>query len=232
MAFNLLQTNWMLNLVQEEKTDHKPNSEEESPTCFHHQEIAFSDCSHPESASSSNENGVAEDCVVSVFNGPSGQTQEVRNYEHQDGLNSTETESEDNDIDEEEDDGVFGSGEEDSSKATGCTSLDYNEEPAWPAELIQEQKPEFKGGYYDGNVCSDCDADGSDYAENDKAMTITNGATLKEKANLCTVLNDQPSVSRNWVIPMLLLALLLILVLLTRQESFYVLDEDNSLIVP
>ncbi|MED6135373.1 hypothetical protein PIB30_045880 [Stylosanthes scabra] len=215
--------------IVEEKSDHKPNSQEENPTCFHQQEIAFSDCSHPESASSSNDNGVAEDCSMSMFNSP--------NDGHSHGLKSPETESdEDRDNSEEEDDGVLGSGEEeeDSSKATtGCTSFDYNDEAVWPAELITEV--EFNGeSYCHGNVCSDCDADASDYAENERAMKLSNDATSKgtEKESLCLELSDEPSVMKNWVVPSMLLALFFIVVFLTRQESIFVVDEVDSVVVP
>lgn len=209
-------------MFQEEKIDLKPNGEEKSPTSFHPQEVVFSDLSPPESAASSNENGVAEERSVSFFNSPSsGQAQESP----QDALKSTTTKTEDDDVDEDDDDDdeeddvdeesedVLESSEEDSSKATGSTSLDYNEEPVWPAELIQEPQEEFKGDY--------CDAD-------DEAMIVTKEASLKGKANFSVaMLNDQPSIPRStWVIPLLLLGLLLILVTLTsRPQESCVLDD-------
>ncbi|KAJ1412595.1 hypothetical protein SESBI_20324 [Sesbania bispinosa] len=213
-------------LILEEKIEFEPDSVEESPDCFHHQEIAFSDHSHPESAASSNENGVAEECLESSFNNHSGHGQ-AQQDEPQEDLTSTETETEEGEEDNDEDD-VTEIGEEDSSKATGTTSLDYNEEPVWPAERIQEEPgQEFKRDYCESHVCSDSDAD-------DEAMTRAKEANLNEKANISMVPNDQPSVLTNWVIPMLLLALLLLLVLLNRrpQESFLVLDDGNSVIVP
>ncbi|KAG4916651.1 hypothetical protein JHK87_054208 [Glycine soja] len=48
-------------LILEDKSELKPRSVEESPTDFHHQEIVFSDSSHPESAASSNEEIGEED---------------------------------------------------------------------------------------------------------------------------------------------------------------------------
>ncbi|XP_057717697.1 uncharacterized protein LOC130932394 [Arachis stenosperma] len=222
----------IMTIVEEEKSDHKLNNEEENQTCFHQQEIAFSDCSHPESASSSNDNGVAEDCTMLLFNSP--------NDGHSHGFKSTETESDkDSDInegDDDDDDGVLGSGEEEeeeeSSKATGCTSFDYNDEPVWPAELIPEE--DFKGeNYCHGQVCSDCDADASDYAENERAMKLSNDVTFKgttAKANLCLELNDEPSVLTNWIVPTVLLALFFIVLFLTRQESIFVLDEAESVV--
>ncbi|TKY61755.1 gar2 protein [Spatholobus suberectus] len=218
-------------LILEEKSELKPRKVEESPT---QQEIVFSDSSHPESAASSNEGGVAEECLVSLFNNSKAQEVE-KDEEPQDDLTSseTETETEDDDIkdddddeEEEEDDDMMSDdvsqiGEENSSKATGTTSLDHNEEPVWPAELIQQAKQKFKG---DSLVCTDSDVDGSDY---DETKTVAKQAALNQNLNFFMVLNNQPL---TWVFPLLLLALLLLLVLLTRrpQESFYVLDDGNS----
>lgn len=221
MAFNLLQI-----YVKEDKSELKPRSVEESPTDFHHQEIVFSDSSHPESAASSNEGGVAEECMKSLLNSPSGQ-----NEEPQDDLTSseTETETEDDDIDVDDDDDdmlsddVSEIGEQDGSKvATGTTSM----EPVWPEELIQHAKQKFKG---DSHVCSDSEVDGSDDLD-EAMMTVANQATMNQNLNFFMVPNNQPLTT--WVFPFLLLALLLILVLLTRrpQESFYVLDEGTSVV--
>ncbi|KAL2954052.1 hypothetical protein AAZX31_19G199900 [Glycine max] len=197
----------------------KPRSVEESPTDFHHQEIVFSDSSHPESAASSNEGGVAEECMMSLLNSPSGQ-----NEEPQDDLTSseTETETEDDDIDVDDDmlsHDVSEIGEEDGSKlaATGTTSP----EPIWPVELIEHAKQKLKG---DSHVCCDSDMDGSDL-DDEAIMTVANQATMNQNLNFFMVPNNQPLTT--WVFPFLLLALLLSLVLLTRrpQESFIVLKK-------
>ncbi|KAG4394016.1 hypothetical protein AAZX31_03G196300 [Glycine max] len=214
-------------LILEEKNELKARSVEESPTDFHHQEIVFSDSSHPESAASSNEGGVAEECMMSLLNSPSGQDEEP-----QDDSTSSETETvtEDDDIKDDDDDDdemlsddVSEIGEQDGSKvATGTTSM----EPVWPEELIQHAKQKFKG---DSHVCSDSEVDGSDDLD-EAMMTVANQATMNQNLNFFMVPNNQPLTT--WVFPFLLLALLLILVLLTRrpQESFYVLDEGTTVV--
>lgn len=183
--------------VQEEKIDNKLSSEEESPTCFNHQEFAFSDYSNQESATSSNENQVA---------------QEEKKGEPQDGLTSTETEDDDDDDDMKTDDvrettetddndnmfsdDVRETDEEDSLKAIGTTSLDCNEEPI--------------------------------------LMTVPKKATLNKNAIFSLVPNHQPSILTAWVKPMLLLALLSLIVVLTHglQEYLYVLDDGDSVLPP
>ncbi|CAJ1876723.1 unnamed protein product [Sphenostylis stenocarpa] len=163
-----------MGIDQEEKSGLKSGSvDHESPTCFQHQEIVFSDSSHPESAASSNGSVIAEECMVSLFNRPSGQEQEAVQKDEvpQDDQTSseTETETEDDvdDDDEDEDDmmsdDVSEAGEDDSSNEAGNTSLNYKEEQVWPAELIQHGKEKFKGG---SHVCSGSDVDSSDYDEN------------------------------------------------------------------
>lgn len=211
---------------QEEKSELKPRiGDEESPTCFQHQEIVFSDSSHPESAASSNGSGVAEECMGSLFNRPSGQEEEVDQKDEvpQDDLTSSEEETETEDEDEMMSDEVSEAGAEDSSKETGTTSLDYKEEQVWPSELIQHAKQKFKG---ESHVCSDSDVDSSDY---DEDVIMTHQANLNQNMNFFMVPNNQPL---TWVFPLLLLALLMLLVLLTRrpQESFYVLDEGHSVV--
>ncbi|XP_004494392.1 uncharacterized protein [Cicer arietinum] len=194
-------------LIPEEKIDNEPNS-----ACFHHQEIAFSDYSLPESATSSNENAVAEECSMSLFNNSTDHEQDEEKDESQDGLTSTETEVKD-------DDDVTETDEEDSS------DLDHNE------ELIEH---EFKNYYCESHVCSDLYSDGSYYAENEKAMTVPKEAIFNRTSNFSLVQNDQPSIFTTWIMPMMLLGLLMILVLLTSglQESLYILDDGDSIIVP
>lgn len=192
--FNLLITvNLMLNLIHQEKIDLQPNRAEESPISVHHQEIVFSDYSRPESATSSNENGAAEECLESL----------LEKDEPQEGLTSadTESETETETEEEEEEDDDSDDVTEISEEETGSTSMDYNQEPIWPAKLIREP----------------FERDHSDYA-----MRVGKGTILKEKANLCMELNDhrRPSVMMTtWVIPMLLIALLLLLVLLNRRPQ-------------
>jgi hypothetical protein len=186
----ILHLTWMLNLVQEEKIDNEPNN-----ACFHPQEVAFSDHSHPESASSSNENGVTEECP--------DREQEEGKDELQDDLTTTETEDDD---DGDVDDDVTETDEEDSSIATGTTSPDEKE------ELIEQ---EYKKYYCESNLYSE------------EEMTVQKEAILNKTANLSVVQNDQPSIFRTWVMPMLMLGFLMILAVLTRglQESLYVLDD-------
>ncbi|KAK7379012.1 hypothetical protein VNO80_04463 [Phaseolus coccineus] len=219
-----------MSIDQEEKSEVKPRSgDQESPTCFQHQEIVFSDSSHPESAASSNGSGVAEECMVSLFNRPSGQEQEADQKDelHQDDLTSseteTETETEDEDEDEMMSDEVSEAGAEDSSKERGTTSLDYKEEQVWPSKLIPHAKQKFKGV---SHVCSDSDVDSSDEEEE---VIMTRQANLNQNLNFLMFPNYQPL---TWVFPLLFLALLMLLVLLTRrpQESFYVLDEGHSVV--
>jgi hypothetical protein len=184
----------MLNLVQEEKIDNEPNN-----ACFHPQEVAFSDHSHPESASSSNENGVTEECPELLLNNSCDREQEEEKDELQDDLTTTETD------DDDVDDDVMETDEEDSSIATGTTSLDEKE------ELIEQ---EYKKYYCENNLCSE-------------EMTVQKEAILNKTANLSVVQNDQPSIFRTWVMPILMLGFLMILAVLTRglQESLYVLDD-------
>ncbi|WJX79806.1 hypothetical protein P8452_62888 [Trifolium repens] len=182
-------------LILEEKIDNEPNN-----ACFHPQEVAFSDHSHPESASSSNENGVTEECPELLLNNSCDREQEEEKDELQDGLTTTET-----DDDDDVDDDVMETDEEDSSIATGTTSLDEKE------ELIEQ---EYKKYYCENNLCSE-------------EMTVQKEAILNKTANLSVVQNDQPSIFRTWVMPMLMLGFLMILAVLTRglQESLYVLDD-------
>ncbi|WJX85119.1 hypothetical protein P8452_67620 [Trifolium repens] len=178
-------------LIMEEKIDNEPNN-----ACFHPQEVAFSDHSHPESASSSNENGVTEECP--------DREQEEGKDELQDDLTTTETEDDDDDGDV--DDDVTETDEEDSSIATGTTSPDEKE------ELIEQ---EYKKYYCESNLYSE------------EEMTVQKEAILNKTANLSVVQNDQPSIFRTWVMPMLMLGFLMILAVLTRglQEFLYVLDD-------
>ncbi|XP_027349402.1 histone-lysine N-methyltransferase SETD1B-like [Abrus precatorius] len=221
---------------QEEKIELKPSSVEESPTHFKDQQTVFSDNSHPENAVSSNQSGVAEECLMPLLHNSSGQAQEVEKDEARDGLTSSETEDDDNeeDVDDDDDDmmsdNVSEIGEEDSSKeiATTSLSLNYNKEQVWHADR------KFKGEYCDSQVCNDSDEDDTDYGGDDEAVIVGKEASLNEKVKFSMVANSEASIIRSWVFPLLLLALVLLLVLLTRrpQESFYVLDDSNSVLVP
>ncbi|RDX63630.1 hypothetical protein CR513_57917, partial [Mucuna pruriens] len=216
-------------LILKEKSDELSARSVESPIRFQHQEIVLSDSSHPESAASSNESGVAEE---PLFNNPTGQAQK---QEEEEESSETDTESEDDDIKDDDEDGddenddmmsddVSEIGEEDNPKARRRSSLDYKKEPLWPAELMQQAKRKLKG---DSHVCSDSsDVDDSDYNED---MTVAKQATYNQNLNLFVVPNNHPL---TWLFPLLLLVLLLLLILLTRrpQESFYVLNEDNSVV--
>ncbi|KAL2345447.1 hypothetical protein Fmac_006732 [Flemingia macrophylla] len=97
------------------------------------------------------------------------------------------------------------------SKVTGTTTL---EEPVWHAT----QK--LKG--------TDSDVDASD---SDHTIAVAKKAAMYGNLNVLMVPSYQPL---TWFFPLLLLALLVLLVLLTHrpQESFYVLDEANSLVKP
>lgn len=190
----------------------------------------FSDSSPPQSAASSNVSGVAEECMVSLFNRPIGQEQELDQKDEipQDDLASSETETGTEDDEEEEEDELMSdevseSGSEDTSKETGTTSLEYKEEQVWPSELVQHAKEKFKG---DSHACSLSDVDSSDYEEE---VTMAHQADLNQNLNLM-VPNNQ---ALTWVFPLLLLALLMLLVLLTYrpQESFYVLDDEGHSVV-
>ncbi|KAK7284621.1 hypothetical protein RJT34_19370 [Clitoria ternatea] len=228
MSINQVESSEYMILV--EKSDLKSSNLEGSPTCIH-QEILLSDySSHPESAASSNGSGVTEESSVSLFNNSGDQAQEVEKDESLDGLTSSETDTEDDYIKEDDDEDDDDMTSDEVSEIGSKASLDYNEESVWPAKLIQEPKRRFKGHYSDSQDCSDSDADGSDYLGNEETMGVAEEATLNQKANFSTVLNDQPSELGTWVIPTLLLALLMIIVLLTRrpQESFYVLDVDDG----
>lgn len=198
----------MLNLVQEGKIDNEPSN-----TCFHHQEIAFSDHSHPESASSSNENAVAEESSGEEEKDEprEGLTTTETEDEPQDDITTTETENTDDD----DDDVTYT--DEDTSKATETTSLDHKE------GLIEQ---EFKKYYCESNVCSDLYAnDGSRYVGNEDA--VQKEAILNETVNFTMLQKEQPSILTSWVMPMLMLGLLMLLVLLTRglQESLNVFDD-------
>jgi hypothetical protein len=127
--------------------------------------------------------------------------QEEDKDELQDGQTTTET-----DDDDDVDDDVMETDEEDSSIATGTTSLDENE------ELIEQ---EYKKYYCESNLYSE------------EEMTVQKEAILNKTANLSVVQNDQPSIFRTWVMPILMLGFLMILAVLTRglQESLYVLDD-------
>ncbi|KEH24411.1 transmembrane protein, putative [Medicago truncatula] len=194
-------------LILEGKINNEPSN-----TCFHHQEIAFSDHSHPESASSSNENAVAEESSGEEEKDEprEGLTTTETEDEPQDDITTTETENTDDD-----DDVTYT--DEDTSKATETTSLDDKE------GLIEQ---EFKKYYCESNVCSDLYAnDGSRYVGNEDA--VQKEAILNETANFTMLQKEQPSILTSWVMPMLMLGLLMLLVLLTRglQESLNVLDD-------
>lgn len=254
-------------MVQEKKLDLKvkTNNEEERATGLH-QEIVLSDDYPPESAVSSNENGIGEECQESSFDIPCFKAEGVDKSESEEPLKSIEinegqyenatTETEEA---EDDDDDVAFETSENSSEATGRTSLDSNEAAIWPAELIEQPQQEVKGEMLNiqgkaeatakPNICvsdsyisSDCGTDSSEFSEyagNDRAMASQ--VSSYEKANLYVALNHQlsvsrPSKSRSWLIPVLLLSFLLLLVLLAHRisQSLYVLDVDgdNSVIPP
>ncbi|XP_058764672.1 uncharacterized protein LOC131638140 [Vicia villosa] len=203
-------------LILEEKIDNEPNSD-----CLHHQEIAFSDYSQPESATSSNENMVVEESSE-LFNNSGDCEQEEEKGESENSLiTSTETNDEDDDTDS--DDATEETGEEDSLEATETTSLDDNE------ELMEH---EYKKYYCESNVCSDLYADdGSYYASN---KTAPKEAMWNKTASFPVVQKVQPSILATWVMPMLKLGFLMFLAALTRGllQSLYVLDDDDSVIAP
>ncbi|QCD98253.1 hypothetical protein DEO72_LG6g2971 [Vigna unguiculata] len=211
---------------QEEKSELKPRSgDEESPT-----EIVLSDSSPPQSAASSNGSVVADECMVSLFNRPGGQEPEPDEKDEvpEDDLTSSETETETEEEEEEEEmmsDEVSESGSEDTSKETGTTSLDYKEEQVWPSELVQRAKQKLKGEK--NHVCSRTDVDSSDYEEE---VTMAHQANLNQNLNLFMDPNNQ---ALTWIFPLLLLALLMLLVLLTYHphDSFYVLDDESHSVV-
>jgi hypothetical protein len=206
-------------LTLEEKIDNEPNSD-----CFHHQEIAFSDYSQPESATSSNENNenmVAEESSR-MFNNSGDCEQEEKKDESEDRLITfTETGDENDDMDS--DDATEETEEEDSSEAIETTSLDDNE------ELIQHK---YKKYYCECDECSNLYADdGSYYALN---KTAPKEAMWNKTASFPVALNVQPSILATWILPVLMLGFLMLLAALTcgLLESLYVLDDDDSVRVP
>ncbi|CAK8544371.1 unnamed protein product [Lathyrus sativus] len=203
-------------LILEEKIDNEPNSD-----CFHHQEIAFSDYSQPESATSSNENMVAEESST-LFNNSGDCEQEEKKGESEDSpITLTETDDEDDDMDS--DDATEETVEEDSSEATETTSIDDNE------ELIEHK---YKKYYCECDECSDLYADdGSYYALN---KTAPKEAMWNKTASFPVAQNVQPSILATWVMPVLMLGFLMLLAALTSGllESLYVHDDDDSIIVP
>ncbi|KAJ1402386.1 putative transmembrane protein [Sesbania bispinosa] len=200
--------------ILEEKIDPVPElnttSEGEvlSPTCFHHQEIVLSDDSHPESAASSNNSGIEEDCLASSFD---SQTIHV---ESQESLKSLETETHD------DDDVISENGkrqeEEDSSKVSESVKEEEDNSKAILNSNVRLAEQDFKGEGGGIDIQSE-EAHGAAKTDTDAgAMTVTPEATSNEKGNFFVVLNDQPSASdlvqlTTWVMPMLLLALLLLL---------------------
>ncbi|KAL5060606.1 hypothetical protein RYX36_032210 [Vicia faba] len=199
-------------LILEEKIDNEPNSD-----CFHHHEIAFSDYSQPESATSSTENMVAEESSELFNNSGDDCEQEEEKDESEDSLiTSTETNDEDDDMDS--DDATEETGEEDRSEATETTSLDDSE------ELMEH---EYKKYYCESDVCSDLyEDDGSYYASN---KTAPKEAMWNKTACSPVVQKAQPSILATWVMPMLKLGFLMLLAVLTRGllQSLYVLDDDD-----
>ncbi|XP_028781901.1 kinesin-like protein KIN-14I [Neltuma alba] len=138
---------------------------------------------------------------------------------------SATTETED-DIVEEDDDAAFETSEN-SSEATGRTSLDSSEAAIWPAELIEEEPQQVKGKVVNdqseavrtakSNISSPSGANISEisgYAGSDRVMASPE-ANSSEKRNLFVPLNYHLSLSKfkAWVIFMLLFAILLLVLL-------------------
>ncbi|KAI4349691.1 hypothetical protein L6164_010253 [Bauhinia variegata] len=120
--------------ILEEKPGLK-TSNEESPICFRH-ETVFSDDFHPGSAVLPNDNVVEED----MDENESEVGHKLKDITEAQSENATtEAETQADMDDEEEFDGSLGS-----SEATERTSMDSNEEPIWPAGLIEEPQKEFK----------------------------------------------------------------------------------------
>lgn len=211
-------------MVQEEELDPKVN--EEIATGLH-QEIALSDDnSPPESAVSSNDNIMAaEQCLESSFDIPCFKAEEyLDKSESQEPLKSIaikEGQYEDDattETEDEEDDDVGIETSENSSEATGRTSMDADEAAVWPAELIEEPKREVKEENL--NIQSEAEAivkpkiglsDSDDGSDRD----ILSELISYEKGNLSVPMNHQLSESylsksRAWNFPMVLLVLALL----------------------
>ncbi|KAI4301446.1 hypothetical protein L6164_034724 [Bauhinia variegata] len=229
-------------MILEEKPDLK-TSNEESSICPY-QEIVLSDDSQPGSAVSEslNDNEIEEEDMDKT------ETQGITYIEIIENQNENatpEAETQDNyDDDEEEfDDSV------ESSEATGRTSLDSNEEPIWPAELIEEphkaimvnlQSPQEEvekavatPETTDDNGSTEIDsADGSksDCVGNRDYRDMIRETEFIGKTNLYAALDDhgQPKVTvrvshqsntRIWIASLLLLAMLLFLLAVFSDRS-------------
>lgn len=197
----------------------------------------LSDDSLPESgASSSNENGIEEECLASMFHNSGSQGQE------DESLKSIQTETKDDD-DDDGDNAVLESGkeeekevEEESSKATAGTALNSKE----------EAEQDFKGeeGTTESDIQSQ-EAEGANKTDISASAEVSDcagtnvavipEATSNEKANFYVGLNHQPSPSPShsfqliiWLMPILVLLASLLLLALFTQQSFYVPDQGNQ----
>ena len=249
-------------LVQEEKLDPKANVEEGITSCFA-QEIVFSDDSPPGSATSSNENGVGIELSDNPCLGKQevdkSETEtclndiEITEGENEDASSKTEEETEgdmneDGDEDEEdmESDDVNENSEENSSQETVRSSLDSNEEPIWPAELIERRKPPSKEALVNfQSPPKDLDEAAEEIVHTEKSAdanddrTLTQEPMLIENAGLFVMQKNKLSRFNSLkltigIIPMLLLTLLLVLILLTHRslESSHVLDPGSFAVNP
>ncbi|KAK4273241.1 hypothetical protein QN277_021681 [Acacia crassicarpa] len=158
---------------------------------------------------------------------------EINEGQHDNDSATTKTED---DI-VEEDDGVGFERSENSSGATGMTSLNSSEAAIWPAELIEEEPQQVKGqmaneqseakGTAELNISrtdnkSHSGANVSEFsgcAGNDKVMASAK-ASSSEKPNLYAALNNHLTIFefKTWTILLLLFAILL-LVLLTHRNG-------------
>ncbi|KAI9080227.1 hypothetical protein K1719_037621 [Acacia pycnantha] len=227
--------------ILEDKPDLKVETyvEEESTTSLH-QEIVLSDDSPPESTVSLNDNETGLEGQESSADSPCLEevdqsvpqeplkSVEINEGQHDDDSATTETED---DIVEEHD-GVGFERSENSSGATGRTSLNSSEAAIWPAELIEEEgqmanEQSEAEGAAELNIPRTDDkshsganvSEFSGYAGNDKVMASAK-ASSSEKPNLYAALNNHLTISefKTWTILLLLFAILL-LVLLTHHNG-------------
>ena len=249
-------------MVQEEKLDPKANVGEGITSCFA-QEIVIFDDSPPRSVTSSNENGVGiEKCLpnnhcLGKRELDNSETEtclndiEITEGKNEDASSKTEVEIED-DLNEDEDeveedtesDDVNENSEENSSQETVRSSLDSNEEPIRPAELIeQKQSPSKEALVNFQSPPKDLDEAAEEIVHTEKSAdandgrTVTQEAMLMENAELFVMQKNKLSRFNSLkltigIVPMLLLTLLVALILLTHhwQESSHVLDPDCCLV--
>lgn len=205
----------------------------------------LSDDSPPESTVSFNDNETGLEGLESSADSPCLEEVDQREpqeplksveiYEGQHDNDSATTQTEDDIV--EEDDGVGYERSENSSDATGRTSLNSSEAAIWPAELIEEEPQQVKGsmvneqseaeGSAELNISRPDDksrsganvSEFSGYAGNDRVMASAK-ASSSEKPNLYAALNNHLTISdfKTWTILLLLFAILL-LVLLTHRNG-------------